>query len=106
MRKVLLPLFLATILAQPAAVLAQNATTSLRGVVKDPSGAVISGATITLHNEATGQTITASSAKTGEFQVVQIPPLPILLQSMPPVSATSPRSRSCLSVSRPPSTSA
>lgn len=74
MRKVLLPLLLATILAQPAVLLAQNATTSLRGVVKDPSGAVISGATITLHNEATGQTITASSAKTGEFQVVQIPP--------------------------------
>ena len=74
MRKVLLPLFLATILATPAALLGQNATTSLRGVVKDPSGAVISGATITLHNEATGQTITASSAKTGEFQVAQIPP--------------------------------
>jgi hypothetical protein len=34
---------------------AQNATTSLRGVIKDPSGAVVGGATITLVNDAAGQ---------------------------------------------------
>lgn len=53
---------------------AQSATTSLRGVVKDPSGAVVSGATITLVNKATAQTLAATSSKSGEFQLTQIPP--------------------------------
>ena len=53
---------------------AQNATTSLRGVVKDPSGAVVPGATITLHNGATGQSLTATSKDDGEYQLLQIPP--------------------------------
>jgi len=53
---------------------AQNATTSLRGVVKDPSGAVVPGATITLSNGATGQTLKARSGAGGEYQLLQIPP--------------------------------
>ncbi|MFT4111131.1 carboxypeptidase regulatory-like domain-containing protein [Silvibacterium sp.] len=53
---------------------AQNATTSLRGVVKDPSGAVVPNATITLKNAATGYTTTATSNGTGEYQLQQIPP--------------------------------
>jgi hypothetical protein len=53
---------------------AQNATTSLRGVVKDPSGAVVPGATITLSNGATGQTLKAVSGTGGEYQLLQIPP--------------------------------
>ncbi len=53
---------------------AQNATTSLRGVVKDPSGAVVPGATITLNNGATGQTLTTTSKDSGEYQLLQIPP--------------------------------
>jgi hypothetical protein len=57
-----------------AASFAQNATTSLRGVVKDPSGAVVPGATITLDNGATGQSFTATSKDGGEYQLVQIPP--------------------------------
>ncbi len=54
--------------------IAQNATTSLRGVVKDPSGAVVPGATVSLHNGATGQTLTATSKDDGEYQLLQIPP--------------------------------
>jgi hypothetical protein len=57
-----------------AASFAQNATTSLRGVVKDPSGAVVPGATITLDNGATGQKFTATSRDSGEYQLLQIPP--------------------------------
>jgi hypothetical protein len=53
---------------------AQNATTSLRGVVKDPTGAVVPGATITLSNGATGQTLKAVSGTGGEYQLLQIPP--------------------------------
>ncbi len=53
---------------------AQNATTSLRGVVRDPSGAVVAGATVTLLNQATGQTLTATAKASGEYQLQQIPP--------------------------------
>jgi hypothetical protein len=57
-----------------AASFAQNATTSLRGVVKDPSGAVVPGATITLSNGATGETLKAISRSGGDYQLSQIPP--------------------------------
>ncbi len=53
---------------------AQNATTSLRGVVKDPSGAVVGGATITLVNDAAGQKLTTTSKQSGEYILEQIPP--------------------------------
>ncbi len=53
---------------------AQNATTSLRGVVKDPTGAFVSGAVVTLINSAGGQTLTATSKASGEYQLLQIPP--------------------------------
>ena len=53
---------------------AQNATTSLRGVVKDPSGAVVPGATITLLNTASGQAVTATSGSSGEYQLQQLQP--------------------------------
>ena len=53
---------------------AQVATTSLRGLVKDPSGAVVPGAKITLTNGATGQIISATSNAAGEYTFPQIPP--------------------------------
>ena len=53
---------------------AQNATTSLRGVVKDPSSAEVPGASIVLLNAATGLTQTATSGASGEYQFTQIPP--------------------------------
>jgi hypothetical protein len=59
--------------AAPAA-LAQNATTSIRGIVKDPSGAVVPGAKITLEDKASGQTLSATAGPSGEYQLVQISP--------------------------------
>jgi len=53
---------------------AQNASTSLRGVIKDPSGAVVPGATITLVNASVGQTLTTTSKGGGEYVLEQIPP--------------------------------
>lgn len=53
---------------------AQIATTSLRGVVKDPSGAVVPGAKITLTNVATGQVISGTSNAAGEYTFTQVPP--------------------------------
>jgi hypothetical protein len=55
-------------------VFAQTATTSLRGTIKDPTGAVVSGATITLIDKAAGQKHVATSKNSGEYQLVQIPP--------------------------------
>ncbi len=58
-----------------AASFAQMATTSLRGVVKDPTGAVVPGATITLEQRCdTGQTLKTTSKSSGEYQLLQIPP--------------------------------
>jgi hypothetical protein len=53
---------------------AQIATTSLRGTIKDPSGAVIPGAKITLLNRAIGRSITATSGASGDYLLAQIPP--------------------------------
>jgi len=53
---------------------AQNATTSLRGVVKDPSGALVPGATVTLSNDATGQVLQTKSDNSGTYQFNQIQP--------------------------------
>ena len=53
---------------------AQTATTSLRGVVQDSTGAVIPGASITLLNAAAGQTLHVTANAQGEFQLPQITP--------------------------------
>jgi hypothetical protein len=56
------------------ATFAQNATTSLRGIVTDPTGAVVSGATVTLLESATGQMLNTTSKASGEYSLTQIPP--------------------------------
>ena len=66
------PLALTFALATSA--LAQNATTSLRGVIRDPSGAVVPGATIELLNSGTGQTLSATSKASGDYQLQQLQP--------------------------------
>ena len=53
---------------------AQNATTSLRGTIKDPSGAIVPGATVTLLIKGTGQTFTATSKDGGDYELTQLPP--------------------------------
>jgi hypothetical protein len=52
----------------------QNASTSLRGTVKDPSGAVVPGATVRIVDSATGFKSAATSNAEGEYQLSQIPP--------------------------------
>jgi len=53
---------------------AQSNTTSLSGVVYDPSGAVIQGATVTILDASKGSTKTLISSVKGEFEFAQIPP--------------------------------
>jgi Carboxypeptidase regulatory-like domain/TonB dependent receptor-like, beta-barrel len=55
-------------------VFGQLATTSLRGVIKDPSGALVPGAKITLVNKANGSTLTATANTSGSYVFAQIPP--------------------------------
>lgn len=53
---------------------AQTATTSLRGTVFDPKGAVVAGATVTISNAATGFSRTIESDNQGNYQFLELPP--------------------------------
>ena len=53
---------------------AQTATTSLRGIVKDPSGALVQDAKVTLIDKANGTTFSAVAGSTGFYIFPQIPP--------------------------------
>jgi hypothetical protein len=53
---------------------AQTATTSLRGIVKDPSGALVPGAKVTLFDNENGKTFKATASSAGLYQFPQIPP--------------------------------
>ena len=63
-------LFLPLALLLPA--LASPAT--LSGTVKDPSGALVAAAQITIRNTVTGQTVSASTGTTGTFTADNLPP--------------------------------
>ncbi|MFZ0420539.1 MAG: carboxypeptidase-like regulatory domain-containing protein [Candidatus Sulfotelmatobacter sp.] len=61
-------------LAMSALVLAQTATTSLRGTVYDAKGAVVAGASVTINNPATGFSRTIKSDGQGNYQFLELPP--------------------------------
>ena len=52
----------------------QTATTSLRGVIKDPSGALVPGAKVTLTNVSTGTSSSTVANGAGYYVFPQIPP--------------------------------
>jgi hypothetical protein len=54
-------------LVLPSRVLSQVDAGSVSGTVKDASGSVIPGATVTLTNEGTGQSISTTSGSVGEY---------------------------------------
>ena len=58
----------------PFASLAQQATTSLTGVVTDPSGGVLPGASVTITRPATGQTLTTTTNARGQYVFSQLAP--------------------------------
>jgi hypothetical protein len=62
------------ILSTAALTYGQNANTSLRGVVKDPNGALVPGAKIELTDKANGQSLTATSNSSGEYVFAQVSP--------------------------------
>jgi hypothetical protein len=52
----------------------QSASTSLRGTVKDPSGALVPNATVTITDKSVGKTFTATTNGEGTYQFTQISP--------------------------------
>src|SRR5438270_5544602 len=82
-------------------VLAQTATSSLRGTVTDPKGAVIPGATVTLTNPATGYTRTTKTDQQGVYQFLSVPPASYTLDVDAPGFAKLQRTNVVLAVSTP-----
>jgi hypothetical protein len=62
------------ILSTASLAFSQTATTSLRGVIKDPSGALVPGAAVTITNSANGQTSSVKSDASGLYLFSQIAP--------------------------------
>ncbi len=58
---------------------AQIATTSLRGTISDPTGAVLPGATVTLTDPQTGSNRSTKTDSDGAYQFLQLPPTTYLL---------------------------
>jgi len=68
-------LFLLSIVLFAASAWAQTAATAeLHGVVKDPNGAVIHGATVSLHDDAKNITRSAETNDAGEYNLLSVPP--------------------------------
>lgn len=53
---------------------AQSNAADLRGFVRDPQGAVVTGATVTARNPATGVARTATTNEEGSYQITNLPP--------------------------------
>jgi Carboxypeptidase regulatory-like domain/TonB dependent receptor len=71
--KRLLPLFIA-LLAAPFLTTAQVTTSSITGVVKNSSGVVLTGSTVTIKHIPTGTVYNTSTNKNGKFDVVNLIP--------------------------------
>lgn len=68
-------LALASVLALSAvAVMAQATTGTLRGTVTDSNGGVVSGATVTVKNQATGSVFTSTTTADGTFDASALQP--------------------------------
>jgi hypothetical protein len=68
-------LFFPALLFAPAVMLAQT-TSTVTGVVTDPSGAIIRGAAVTLSNSSRGLTFTVKTDSAGSYRIPNVPPGP------------------------------
>lgn len=78
MKRVFLTAFLTAVMMVSfffaAPLFAQQATTSLNGVVTDSSGAMLPGASVSITREATGQTLKTTVNSRGEYAFQQLSP--------------------------------
>jgi len=79
MRRSLSGWMLFLFLATATFAFAQSSTTSLRGVVKDPSGALVPGAKVTLVDKSNDKTLKSVTSGAGLYQFSQIPPARYLI---------------------------
>lgn len=79
MKRSLLGAMLSCILIPCTLAFGQLATTSLRGVVKDPSGALIPNATVTITDKSVDKTLTAQTNASGGYEFLQIAPAHYLI---------------------------
>jgi hypothetical protein len=70
----LLFVFLVGLVLQASLASAQSDNSSITGTISDSSGAVVPHATVTITNEATGQTRTVTSNDTGFYASTNLPP--------------------------------
>ena len=64
----------AILLACCAMVLAQSERGAIRGTVEDPSGAVVSGATVTATNVGTSIPSSTTTSSAGNYNIPQLTP--------------------------------
>ena len=81
--------------------LAQSATTSVRGTITDAKAAVIAGATVTLSNPATGFSRSTKTDAQGEYQLLEVPPATYVMTVSSEGFATTRRENVVLQVSSP-----
>src|SRR4051812_8222336 len=74
MRLLKVSLTLLVVLTLATAAFTQTGTTSLRGTVMDPKGAVVPGATVKLSDPSRGFSREAATNDRGEYQFLQLPP--------------------------------
>ena len=67
----------------------QNATTSVRGVVQDSTGAAIPGALVTLVDPAAGRTLKTTANAQGEYELLQLTPARYTITATAPGFGTS-----------------
>jgi len=80
---------------------AQSATSSLRGTISDTKGAVVSGASVTLENQATGFSRAVKTDDQGTYQFLEVPPAAYVLTVVAKGFATTKRDNVVLQVSNP-----
>src|SRR5438093_4586455 len=73
MRKMRLLGVLAAVLGVAATARAQTATGQITGTVKDATGAVVPGATVTVTSELTGSRLEATTGRDGNFIIPLLP---------------------------------
>jgi hypothetical protein len=88
-------------LALSALTFAQSATSSLRGTITDPKGALVQGGTVTLSNPATGFSRTTKSGSDGVYQFLEVPPATYTLTVTVAGFATVKQEKVTLQVSQP-----
>jgi len=94
-------LFLGFFMTVSTLLCGQSATTSLRGTVTDPKGALLQGATVTLNNTETGYSRTTKSGGDGVYQFLEVPPATYVLTVTAQGFATLKQEHVTLQVSQP-----